>query len=147
MVNFEKFGFELIRDGSGFRLYHRPLGDAVIQVQHLNDNQILIGKYEHGDIEGNYKALFDGYVADEFFFMLVLQSVCPSYTWDKYVHFAADSLVAKFPYPEDIFAPPTEEEVSDAAKAISRNGLSPDRIFAAWGRRVLRSMAEDLLLN
>ena len=40
------------------------------------------------------------------------------------------------PYPEEIFTPPTQEELKKAAPALENAGLIPDRIFAWCGRFV-----------
>lgn len=42
----------------------------------------------------------------------------------------------KNPYPESIFSPMTSEEVKEAGDALTKAGISPDRVFGNWGREV-----------
>ena len=48
------------------------------------------------------------------------------------------------PYPEDIYTPPTEEEMKMAVSALEDAGLVPERIFSEWGRRVWKNACDIL---
>jgi len=40
------------------------------------------------------------------------------------------------PYPESIFPDPTAKEWDSIAMILKANNISPDRVFAKWGRMV-----------
>jgi hypothetical protein len=47
-----------------------------------------------------------------------------------------ETVRAKNPYPEDVFTEPTKEEYIIVQKLFKNAGLSQDRFFGAYGRRV-----------
>jgi len=48
------------------------------------------------------------------------------------------------PYPEDIFTPPTDEEIKKAMLCLRENGFSTERLFGWWGRNVWNFCVEKL---
>ena len=49
------------------------------------------------------------------------------------------------PYPDDIFTPMTAEEWQKVTKALQDAGISPDKVFGNWGRRVWSNCTETIL--
>lgn len=45
-------------------------------------------------------------------------------------------VLASNPYPEKVFPEPTKEEYALMKKALSKYGLTPDKFFGSFGRRV-----------
>ena len=63
---------------------------------------------------------------------------------DDQIKFWIDHIRNGNPYPSDIFTEPSEEEWKSAAKILTENGISPDRIFAKWGRMVWGNCINDI---
>ena len=58
--------------------------------------------------------------------------------------FWIDYVRKRNPYPSDVFTEPSEEEWKSAAKILTEHGISPDRIFAKWGRMVWNNCINNL---
>jgi hypothetical protein len=49
------------------------------------------------------------------------------------------------PYPEDIFTPMSSEDWQRVTQILQENGISPERVFGNWGRRVWDNCIDSIL--